>query len=113
MPDYLLSFRAPRDFVPGKPGGSEEWQRYFNGIGEHIKDLGNPIFTRASSGEVGPDTVLGGYTIISAESLEQAVEIAAAAPPNTSGGGVEVGEITPLSEMSLETTLADYNALAS
>ena len=113
MPDYLLSFRAHQSFQPGKPGTSEQWQRYFNGLDGHISDLGNPIFARASTGNVGADTVLGGYTIVSADSLEHALELAAQAPVTTMGGGVEVGEITPISEETLKTTLADYNALAS
>jgi hypothetical protein len=38
---------------------------------------------------------LGGYSLISAESIDEAVELARNCPFLRLGGGVEVGELTP------------------
>jgi hypothetical protein len=42
--------------------------------------------------------VLGGYTLITADSLDAAVALAEGHPLITRGGGVEVGELTLLNK---------------
>ncbi|MBV9197126.1 MAG: hypothetical protein JO168_23575 [Solirubrobacterales bacterium] len=98
MPSFLFSFRAPRDYAPTADTRAD-WNGFFQGLSPHLEDIGNPIFSRQSVGETGGATVLGGYTLINAGSLEEARELAAGCPLVTRGGGVEIGEITPLSEM--------------
>jgi hypothetical protein len=98
MPTYLLSFRAPTDYT-STPDTRAAWNEFFQAISTHLEDIGNPIFSRAGVGDIGNGTVLGGYSLINADDLEQACELAAGCPLINLGGGVEIGELTPLSEM--------------
>jgi hypothetical protein len=99
MPSYLLSFRTPNDYS-STPDSQADWNTFFAGISTHLEDIGNPIFSRQSVGETGPGTLLGGYSLINADSLEQARGLAAGCPLVKRGGGVEIGEVTPLSEIN-------------
>ncbi|HYZ30620.1 MAG TPA: hypothetical protein VE570_16270 [Thermoleophilaceae bacterium] len=111
MPSYLFSFQAPTDYTPGEVSMAE-WGRFFEGISSQLEDLGNPIFSRQTVGETGAGTVLSGYSLVNAESIQQAVELARGCPLVKLGGGVEVGELTRLSEDRLTTQLSDHPALA-
>jgi hypothetical protein len=99
MPSYLLSFRTPTDYQ-STADTRAAWNEFFQTISTHLQDIGNPIFSRQTIGHTGTDTVLGGYTLINADTLEQARELAANCPLGELGGGVEIGELTPVSEMS-------------
>jgi hypothetical protein len=99
MPSYLLSFRTPIDYQ-STPDTRAAWNEFFQAISTHLEDIGNPIFRRQTIGDTGTDTVLGGYTLINADTLEQARELATGCPLSELGGGVEIGELTPVSEMS-------------
>jgi hypothetical protein len=111
MPSYLFSFQAPTNYVPGEVSRAE-WRKFFEAISAHLEDLGNPILSRRAVGETGAGTVLGGYSLINAESIGQAVELASGCPLVKLGGGVEVGELTRLREDSLTTELSDRPAMA-
>ncbi|HLI61395.1 MAG TPA: hypothetical protein VKV21_17190 [Solirubrobacteraceae bacterium] len=95
MPTYLLSFRMPSDYTP-TPDTRARWREFFDAISPHLEELGNPVFSRRSVGETAAGTVLGGYSLISADSLEQAAELAAGCPLIARGGGVDVGELAPI-----------------
>jgi hypothetical protein len=99
VPGYLLSFRTPTDYQ-STPDTRAAWNEFFQAISTHLEDIGNPIFSRQTIGETGSNTVLGGYTLIHAETLAQARELAAGCPLSELGGGVEIGELTPVSEMA-------------
>ncbi len=96
MSTFVLTYRAPKDYQVGSPQTIEAWNAYFDGLGDHVVDRGNPVFTRTTLGTCATDTVLGGYSIISAEDLEAAVTLAKGCPFLSNGGGVEVGELTML-----------------
>jgi hypothetical protein len=49
---------------------------------------------------------------INAQSMEQAIELAGGCPLLNLGGGVEIGELTRLSEDTLSTHLSDHPATA-
>lgn len=98
MPSYLLSFRTPNDYA-ATPDTRVAWNEFFGEISTHLEDIGNPIFSRQSVGETGSGTVLGGYSLINADGPDEACELAAGCPLVSRGGGVEIGEVTPLSEI--------------
>jgi hypothetical protein len=98
MPSYLLSFRTPSDYT-STPDTRADWNEFFGEISTHLEDIGNPIFSRQSVGETGAGTVLGGYSLVNASSLNEARELAADCPLVNCGGGVEIGEVTPVSEI--------------
>ena len=108
MKDFLFLFR-----MNGAPAGSPDemqamtkrWMDWIGGIAAQNKltDRGNRLFP---SGKVvkpgnvitdGPYTEikesLGGYSIVKADSLEEATELAKGCPGLTVGGSVEVREI--------------------
>src|SRR5438128_1992356 len=60
VPKYLITNRAPENFTPS-PGAFAAWTDWFEDLGAHLEDRGNPVFKRTSLGNCGPETVLGGY----------------------------------------------------
>lgn len=99
MPSYLLSFRTPIDYR-STADTRAAWSEFFQAISTHLEDIGNPIFSRQTVGDTGIDTVLGGYTLIHADTLERVRELAAGCPLVELGGGVEIGELTPVSDVT-------------
>jgi hypothetical protein len=100
--DYVLLYSGG-----GMPEGEEEtarvmqaWDEYYQGIGGALKDGGNPFTpmakTVASDGSVSDGTAGGpmhtGYTVVTADSLDAAVDIAKRNPVLTGGGSVTVYE---------------------
>ena len=96
MSTFVLTYRAPKNYEPGSAQTIEAWNAYFDGLGTHIVDRGNPVFSRATLGDCGAGTVLGGYSIIDADDLEAALVLAKGCPFLGNGGGVEVGQLTIL-----------------
>lgn len=72
------------------------WGAWFGGLGEAVLDGGNPIVmtkTVASNGSVsdgGGVNPLSGYSLVQADSIDAAVEMAKGCPILASGGSVEV-----------------------
>ena len=93
MPTYLITNRITPSFSPG-PEAFEAWTAWFERLGSHLADRGNPAFNRTSLGNCGPETMLGGYTLITADDLGSAVALAKSHPLMSFGGGVEIAELT-------------------
>ena len=69
---------------------------WFDELGDNVVDRGNPVFERTTLGDCVPETVLGGYALSAADTLEAAVALAANCPMLAGAGGVEVGKLSPL-----------------
>jgi hypothetical protein len=95
MPTYLITNRAPEGYV-GAADAMTAWNAWFDRLADNLADRGNPVFARSIVGNCGPDTELGGYTLITADNLDAAVALARDCPMIAAGGGVEVGELTLL-----------------
>jgi hypothetical protein len=67
------------------------WGTWFGTLGSAIVDPGNPCGESRSLGAASGGS-LTGYTVLSADSLESATELAKGCPVLTDGGGVEVYE---------------------
>jgi hypothetical protein len=93
MPTYLITNRITDSFRPG-PEAFAAWTAWFERLGAHLEDRGNPAFSRTTLGDCGPETMLGGYTLITADNLDAAVTLAQSHPLLTLGGGLEIGELT-------------------
>lgn len=113
MSTYLLIYRHHTDYPGGSPETVAASVAFFQGIEPNLEDMGNPIFTRTTVGECGESTVLGGYSLVSAESIEEALAMTKQCPVLQRGGGVEVGELTRLNPDRLATNLGDHPAFAS
>jgi hypothetical protein len=95
MAKFLFAYRAPVGYS-GSPDGPERWRAWFKDLGSHVDEIGNPTFSGQTIGECGQSTQLGGYSMIDADSLEQAAELARGCPILSEGGGVDIGELTIL-----------------
>jgi hypothetical protein len=92
---YLFSYQQPRDYVPGTdPDAIAAWQGFFEGMADRVVDPGQPVFEASAIGDVGESTKLGGYSVVDADSLDDAVALAKGCPTLRNGGGVQVGELT-------------------
>ena len=105
MPKYVLAYHQN----PGSPGGmpeSEEavaemmkaWESWFGGIGANLVDGGNPTSiakTVNSDGSVtdgaGANPITG-YSLVNADDIDAAVEMAKGCPVLANNGNVEVAE---------------------
>jgi hypothetical protein len=100
MANYLLAFHGG-----GMPETEEEqarvlaaWGEWYEKLGAAIIDGGNPIGqtkTIAPAGSVsagGGANPVSGYSIIAAEDIDSAVDMAQGCPILASGGSVEVAE---------------------
>jgi hypothetical protein len=104
MSDYMLLFRG------GNPPASEEegkkifaaWTSWFERLGSNVKDPGNPFSTTART--VAPDgsvaegsaDAVGGYSIVTADSIDGALAHAKDCPALDSGSTVTIHEVDPI-----------------
>ncbi len=76
----------------------QAWNEWLGGLGSAVVDQGHPTGASATVGTDGSTTQGGGanpvtgYSIISADSLEQALVFAKGSPQLPSGGTIEVAE---------------------
>ena len=103
MAKYLYIYHGgskpePEDFMTVMAA----WMGWFQGMGDAVVDGGNPVgksYTVNSDGSVANDggsNPAGGYSLVEAESLEAALEMAKGCPILQAGGSVEVAEAVVL-----------------
>ena len=74
----------------------DAWMAWFGGLGESVLDGGNPFGASAAVGG-GATSGLSGYSIVAADSLDDALAKAAGCPIlDSTSGGVEVYEALPM-----------------
>ena len=79
----------------------QEWGAWFGKLGDKIVDAGNPFSEHAknlSNGSVHEGAIgtpATGYSILKADSLNAATDLAKGCPVLSSGGKITVYEITP------------------
>ena len=93
MGKYVLAYTGG-----GSPQSEEEgrqvmaaWTAFFEQLGDAVVDWGAP-FSGSTVVGGGASAGLSGYSIISADSIDAAAEMAKACPIFAAGGGVEVYE---------------------
>jgi hypothetical protein len=80
----------------------EAWGAWFGKLGDKVVDPGNPFATHAKTLSNGTahdgaeGTPASGYSILKAESLNTAAELAQGCPVLQSGGKITVYEVTPM-----------------
>jgi hypothetical protein len=108
MSKFLFAYRAAKNYTAASTDVMAAWNAWFTDLGASVVDVGNPVFDRSAVGNCATDTVLGGYSLITADDLDAAVALAKGCPAIESGGGVEVGELTLLNVESVATNVADH-----
>ena len=92
---YLYSGGHP----PASPDDGKKimnaWMTYFGKMGSHIVDGGAPLGARKSLAGA-PQSGAGGYSIIEAANLDEAVALTDGHPHLVSGGAIEVIETNPI-----------------
>jgi hypothetical protein len=92
MPTFVFSYRQNPGYT-GTPESVAAWMAWFDGMGDHVAELGKPAAASAALGNCGPGTQLGGYSMISAADLDEAVALAKGCPSLARDGGVEVAQL--------------------
>ena len=96
MKKFLILFH---DSWERKPEIMAAWQAWFAAVGDRFVDSGNPFaagfeVTRSGSRELAPaDGAATGYSIVSAESFDEATTLLEGCPFNTS---VRIYEASPM-----------------
>ncbi len=99
MTTYVLTYHGqPADF-PEDPTAvqaiMDAWGSWYGTIGENLVDGGNPFGAHTA---IGPDgdidlpSSLAGYTVVKADSLDDAKEIAKGCPVLAAGSSVQISE---------------------
>jgi hypothetical protein len=99
MANYVLVYKdgAAAAEQADRDEAMEAWTAWFADLGDAVVDAGNPFGPSASvtaDGDVstGATTGLTGYSIVKADSLEEATDLAKDCPHLDSGGMIEVYE---------------------
>lgn len=98
MPKYVFAYhggKAPEDPEEGAKVMAA-WEAWMNGLGEAIVDPGNPVgqsktVTASGVEDNGGSNPLSGYTLVNADSIEAACEMAKGCPILVDGT-IEVAE---------------------
>jgi hypothetical protein len=99
MSCYVLVFRGEAD-RQAAPADEAAWASWFRDLGGAVTDFGNrvgrAVVVRGNGARGEASDVLTGYVVVSADSLQAAVDLAGGCPGLASGGRVEVGEVVAL-----------------
>jgi hypothetical protein len=93
MSTFLFSYRMPKTYTPGSPEGIAAWSAWFQGMGANLVDAGKPVLERRTLGNCPSESLQGGYSLVTANDIECAVELAEGCPGLRDGFGVEVAEL--------------------
>ncbi len=100
MGDFIYVYHGGKR--PDTPEEGEKvmaaWQAWMGGMGDSLKNPGNPVGMSKTVHSGGVDdnggaNPVSGFTIVSAESFDEAVEMAKGCPIMDDGGTVEVAEL--------------------
>jgi hypothetical protein len=99
MAKYVLAYKGGNQPATQEEGAAvmNAWMAWFGQLGAAVVDGGNPFGASASLGtdgtvSSGNSAGLTGYSIIQAENLDAATELAKGCPQLASGGTIEVYE---------------------
>ena len=93
MASFVFSYRVPHDYKPGSPETVAAWTDFFGGLGTGLADTGHAVVQSAVLGDISAGTRLGGYSIVTADDLDAALQLAKGCPALQMGAGVEVGQL--------------------
>jgi hypothetical protein len=92
MPKFLFSYRVPKGYQPGAETGPA-WEAWFKSLGSSRIETGHAVVATRALGDLGAETRLGGYSLVTADDIDGAVGLAEGCPALQFGGSVEIGAI--------------------
>ncbi len=99
MPKFVFAYHGGHQFKTQEEGAAHmvKWQAWSAGLGDAVVDPGMPFSgsKTVSAGGVADDggaNPLSGITIIQAETMEEALEMAKSCPHVNIGGTIEVAQ---------------------
>jgi hypothetical protein len=69
------------------------WDSWLKDLDGHVRDRGQRVSDARKVGTCDGDMRSSGYTVVTADSLDEAVALAATCPLLARGGGIEVGVV--------------------
>lgn len=100
MPKFLLVYHGGSGTADGS--SMDAWMKWFQSIQSAVVDGGAPVaraWTLSKDGTdegVGSSTSVGGYSVLTADSMQQASELAQGCPHLASGGTIQLCELAPM-----------------
>ena len=107
MAQFLFSYRTPADYAPARPESLSAWAAWFQNMGGQPVDAGQPVREARQIGDCGAGQRLGGYTVVTADTLEEALALAQGCPGLQRGFGVEVGALADPRTATAAATTTD------
>ena len=106
MSNYVFVYRGGKKFESREQGAKHmaKWGAWVDGLGDASVNRGSPfaksktVSSGGVSDDAGPDP-LTGYSIVKADSLDAAVEMAKACPHLDIGGSIVVAEVMEMKGM--------------
>lgn len=99
MPKFMLAYHGAPQFKSPEDGANhmKNWQAWMAGLGDAVVDPGMPVGaskTVSADGvtDDGGSNPLSGITIVQADTIEDALEMAKACPHVSAGGTIEVAQ---------------------
>ena len=92
MAKFVFSYRVARDYQPGAESG-RAWEAWFEILGGSRIDTGHAVAATRTLGNLDAQTRLGGYSLVTAEDIDDAAALATGCPALQLGGGVEIGAV--------------------
>jgi hypothetical protein len=105
MSDFVLLYRggSTPESEAERAAVTDAWTSWFGQLGSAVKDGGNPFTETArhvrsdgSIGDVSASGIATGYSIVQADSLDEAAALAKGCPVLQGGGEIEVYETFPV-----------------
>jgi hypothetical protein len=98
MANFVLAYRGGSvpDTEEAQQATMEAWMGWFGSLGDAVVDGGAPFGASASVGGGDAASGLTGYSILTADSLAAATELAGGCPVLSVGGSVDVYEAMPM-----------------
>jgi hypothetical protein len=93
MPMFLFSYRMPKTYRADYPDDIYSWSVWFQGLGANLVDADKPVVDGRTLGSCTPEILQGGYSLVDADDIDAAVELAGGCSGLRNGLGVEVGEL--------------------
>lgn len=101
MANYLLAYHGGGGMEQDETARNKvmaQWGKWFQDLGSALVDGGNPVMraktisSKGSVSEGGGQNPVSGYSVIKADSLDEAVKLAKGCPVLVGGGTIEVAE---------------------